>query len=197
MFPKDYDGIIVDAGGYIGTTALKLSDMYPTATIVTIEPSSENMSILERNIIGRQHIFVINAALVHKCSGPVNLFDPGREECGYTIIDGSLAQHNDTFGLETTDVVTLEDISDKFHNKSIGMLKLDVEGAEKNLFENGTNGLIEKIPVIFVELHDRFVEGCTLAFEHFATNKWILNLGDEKYLSLSKKEFEPISAENR
>ncbi len=49
LLPEDYSGLIVDGGGYIGTSALKFSEMYPDATVVTVEPSSEIMSILGRN----------------------------------------------------------------------------------------------------------------------------------------------------
>lgn len=38
LLDPDFDGIIVDAGGYIGSAALRLSDLFPAATIVSIEP---------------------------------------------------------------------------------------------------------------------------------------------------------------
>jgi len=183
FFPEGYSGLIVDAGGYIGTAALKFSDMYPDATVVTVEPSSENMSILSRNIAGRENIVAIKAALAQEQTGPINLFDPGRKEWGYTIVEDEVEGLNSSV-LESVETITLEEISAKFGNKTIGILKLDIEGAEERLL---TGGAIDEIPVVFVELHDRFVEGCSDAFAKFSIGRWTANLGGEKYLSLSKR----------
>ena len=39
LLPENYDGIIVDAGGYIGTATIALKDIFPSAKLVVIEPS--------------------------------------------------------------------------------------------------------------------------------------------------------------
>ena len=48
LFSKDYSGVIVDAGGYIGTAAIAFSEMYPNATVLTIEPSIDNFNVLKK-----------------------------------------------------------------------------------------------------------------------------------------------------
>lgn len=53
ILPQDFDGLILDGGGYIGTAAIRLKEIYPKATVVTIEPHTENYSLLERNISGK------------------------------------------------------------------------------------------------------------------------------------------------
>ena len=47
LFPRAFSGVIVDAGGFIGTAAIRLSQIYPNATIVTVEPSNENFKLLK------------------------------------------------------------------------------------------------------------------------------------------------------
>ena len=184
LFPQGYSGLIVDGGGYIGTSALKFSEMYPDAMVVTVEPSSENMSILGRNIAGRKNIVAINAALVPSRAGLVNLFDPGRKEWGYTIVEDEVDGLNESV-LESADTITLEEISARFGDRTIGILKLDIEGGEKGLLGGG--GAIDEVPVVLVELHDRFVEGCSEAFAKYSVDRWTTNLGGEKYLSLSRR----------
>ena len=61
--------------------------MYLDATVVTVGLSSEIMSILSRNIAGRENIVVIRAVLAPERGGHVNLFDPGRNEWGYTVVE--------------------------------------------------------------------------------------------------------------
>ena len=65
-----------------------------------------------------------------------------------------------------------------------GILKLDVKGGEKGLLSGGA---IDEVPGVFVEFHDRFVEGCLEACAEFSVGRWTANLGGEKYLSLSKR----------
>ena len=48
LFPKDYSGIIVDAGGYIGTSTIALKQIYPKAKIIVVEPSQHNLAILKK-----------------------------------------------------------------------------------------------------------------------------------------------------
>ena len=50
VLPVDCNCIIVDAGGNIGTAALQLSEIWPEATIVVIEPSDANFEMLSQNI---------------------------------------------------------------------------------------------------------------------------------------------------
>ena len=183
LLPEGYSGLIVDGGGYIGTAALKFSEMYPDATVVTVEPSSSNMSVLSRNIAGRENIVAVRAALSLGRGGSVDLFDPGRKEWGYTVVEDEVDGSNSSV-LESADTITLEEISARFGNRAIGILKLDIEGGEKELLGGGA---IDEIPVVFVELHDRFVEGCSEAFAKFSVGRWTANLGGEKYLSLSRR----------
>jgi hypothetical protein len=39
-------------------------------------------------------------------------------------------------------------------------LKIDIEGAEKEVFQHGMNQWIDQVDTIAVELHDRFQPGC-------------------------------------
>ena len=52
----------------------------------------------------------------------------------------------------------------KFNIPYIDILKMDIEGAEKEIFEFGYANWIPKVKVMIVELHDRYKEGCSKAF---------------------------------
>jgi len=187
LLDKKFDGIIVDAGGYIGTAALKLSTMYPNAKIVTIEPSSENYKILEQNIKNIKNITAIRAALVPIPRGDIVLSNRGTGEWGYTIVNNP----NDNPGateIEKIKTITLSEIRAMFDHKEIGLMKLDIEGGEKDLIEHDSKSLHD-IYAIFAELHDRIVGGCTDAFQGLSRDRLVLNFGGEKYLSVRKNEF--------
>jgi len=45
-----------------------------------------------------------------------------------------------------------------------GILKIDIEGAEKELFKANYKKWIDKVDVLIIELHDRFKPGCSATF---------------------------------
>jgi FkbM family methyltransferase len=184
VLSPDFSGIIVDAGGYIGSTALKLSAIYPKATIVAIEPSDENFAILKSNVENNPNILAINAALYTEGNKSVPLMDRGTGNWGFSIAVHDSA--NVTGDLGIVDTISLEDILLRFPDKSIGLIKLDIEGGEYSLFENPSSAMRD-IPAVFVELHDRIVPGCTDVFMKFSARRWVINAGGEKLLSLKGK----------
>ncbi|MGH1479114.1 MAG: hypothetical protein ACRBM6_10415 [Geminicoccales bacterium] len=46
--PHDGDGLMIDAGGYIGTKAIALTKVYLACTMITIEPSSKNFATQQK-----------------------------------------------------------------------------------------------------------------------------------------------------
>ena len=62
---------------------------------------------------------------------------------------------------------------------------MDIEGAEKEILDNANKALYD-VYATFIELHDRFVPGCTQSYINFSKNRILLNFGTEKYLSIKK-----------
>lgn len=181
LLPSDFDGLLIDAGGYIGTAALALAKMYPQATIVTIEASSRNFEILQRNVAGVANIVPVNAALHAEAGLSLNLVDRGTGAWGFSVAVGAAAGGS----LETVATVTLQQIAQRYPSKRLGIVKMDIEGGEHVLFRSG-DAALESAEALFVELHDRIVPGCTDLFRAFSADRWLLNAGGEKFLSLRR-----------
>ena len=184
LFPKDYSGVIIDAGGYIGTAAIMFSEMYPKATILTIEPSKDNFRILQKNISNYKNIKPIYGALVASNEEKVVLRNRKTGAWGYTIVehpkdrlDAGIIAEVPAFRLSSLGV-KIEDI---------GILKLDIEGGEYAIMKDDYENL-QLVPVILAELHDKIVEGCSELFFSFSKNRIVSIDEGEKYLSI-KKEF--------
>jgi FkbM family methyltransferase len=60
--------------------------------------------------------------------------------------------------------VTVEGLMQEFAIERIDLLKLDIEGAEKEIFGSGTTCWLDRVEVIAIELHDRYRPGCAQAF---------------------------------
>ncbi len=178
-----FEGLIIDAGGYIGTAALCLARLFPKATIATIEPSSANFKILSQNIAQEPRIHAIQAALSAKSGDKLRLMDRKTGNWGFSIIETAANDQEPSF-IEEVETICVPDIAARFPDKALGILKLDIEGAEKALFETAPEQFRD-IPVIFAELHDFFIPGCEAAFHSFAPDRRVENFGGEKFLSLT------------
>lgn len=186
IYPRDVRGLMVDAGGYIGTAALALSKMYPNATVVTIEPSTENFTILKENIAGHSNIFAENAALLPKSAAKsIELRNRGTGHWGFTIIEKP--DDYSATCLENVDTISLEDIMKKHGFKDVLILKMDIEGGEYALMKDG--GWLARTNVLFIELHENIVKGCNELFFKSNANRYIYKDAGEKYISVGKSYF--------
>lgn len=182
LYDSDFNGVIVDAGGYIGTAAIALSRIFPNATVLTIEPSIENFSILQKNIAQFENIKSVFGALVAKDDGNISLVNRGTGQWGYTAVQGPL-DNLDASAMHDTPTVSLSSLSVSVDE--IGILKLDIEGGEYDLFVNDTDNLAN-IPNIIIELHDRIVDGCSAEFFKFSKERIVIKDAGEKFLSIKK-----------
>ncbi|MCG2462878.1 FkbM family methyltransferase [Flavobacteriaceae bacterium F89] len=182
LFPKDYSGVIVDAGGYIGTAAIAFSEMYPNATVLTIEPSADNFYVLKKNVSKYPNIKPIHGALIASDDKKITLYNRNSGTWGFTVLKtpGDCPEAKE---MEEIPAMRLSSLGVKMEN--IGILKLDIEGGEHALFSNDHKDL-QLIPVIMIELHDRIIPGCSDLFFSFSKNRIVQKDEGEKYISIKK-----------
>ena len=162
--------VIVDVGANIGMSAVYFSRRYPDAKIFAIEPEATNFNMLEKNAKMFPNIVPINAALWSH-DGDVQIYDGGQGSWGIQVKekegDGDSGVSVRSLGLDTL-------LSHHGIHK-IDLLKIDIEGAECEVFKNSQKW-IGCVDAICIELHDRFRPGCTDAFEaataDFQTRWW-------------------------
>jgi FkbM family methyltransferase len=151
-FQSSHPRLIVDAGANIGMASLYFAAKYPRSTIVAIEPELNNFRMLERNCTGVSNIVLKHAAL-WPVKARLSLKNHDRNEA-WTFFASS-----DPGDIET---VTVDDILSEFGANNIDVLKLDIEGGERELFKNAA--WLNNINQIIIELHDRYLPGCSNAF---------------------------------
>jgi len=152
MEPK----LIVDAGAYTGLSTLFYASKFPRAKIIAIEPEQSNFEILERNTGGIKNVDRIQAGLWNR-DACLKIIDRQTGKWGFAIKEVSGGEKHDI------KAVTIDTILKTSGVQEIDILKIDIEGSEKELFSGDCNAWIDKVKVIVVELHDRFKEGCTSA----------------------------------
>jgi FkbM family methyltransferase len=155
--------VIIDAGGYIGLSAAYFAMRYPAAQIIAVEPSQANYDLLLKNTAGFKNIHPIRAALwTH--GGSLTLTDPGCDAWGFRVRDVQAAGDPEAQPVgEVVPAVTVPDLIAQFGLDQIDLLKVDIEGSEKELFAD-SRAWIDHVDAICLELHDRFKPGCSRSF---------------------------------
>lgn len=166
LFDKEYENIrcsnpkvIIDGGAYIGTSAIFFAKKYPNALILAVEPEESNFNMLLKNTKKYKNIVAIKAALWGDVGKKIIKYRY-TGHWGYGISD----THNRT---ETTgqeiDCVTVGSLMKKYSIDKIDLLKMNIEGGEKDVLENSSDW-IDTVNIMMVELHDRICMGCSRAF---------------------------------
>lgn len=154
--------VIIDAGGYTGLSAAFFASQYPAATIVAIEPDPGNFELLTLNTAHFPNVYPVNAAVWPE-SGMISLVDPGLGAWALQTVQNVDDSTGPVAGSREVRAVTIDEIIKEFCLDRVDLLKMDVEGSEKEIFENAENWL-PSVDVICVELHDRFKNGCSRSF---------------------------------
>lgn len=158
--------LIVDAGANIGMATLYFAHRYPEAQVVAIEPALSNFEMLQRNCKGLPNITLIQGALWHTNSA-LEIEDPTVAAWAFRVIE----RPTQSVGADVVTTITIPRLLAQVGAKRIGLLKIDIEGAELQLFSNGADKWIDLVKVIVIELHDRFRPGCAQAFYSVLTSR--------------------------
>lgn len=151
--------VVIDAGAFIGLTALKFASQYPNARIVAVEPNPYIVDYLRLNIEMNRlsdRVVIERAALASK-SGQGVLFVPKDSPVNASLYKEYAVKYSD--GDVSTVYVklkTLDDIVRDYRLNRVDVLKLDIEGEEANVVEYAVNsGILRRMDVkmIIVEVH--------------------------------------------
>jgi FkbM family methyltransferase len=141
--------LIVDAGANIGASAIYFAGLLPGVHVVAIEPDRENFELMSKNIEGLGGIQAIRGAIA-STAGRARVIDPGRSHWAYrTEPAGESDQARDVVPR-----VTMNDIYAAHRSGYYPFIaKIDIEGAEQDLFSANTEW-VSQTAIVIVELHD-------------------------------------------
>lgn len=143
--------LILDLGANIGISAKFFLMSYPSSKVVAVEPASQNIKLLTHNTKTIPGISVLHGA-VGSSSGEVSLFDSGAGNNAFRTF-GQKSQV-----LETVPCFSIPDLIKLSPEAVPFLIKIDVEGAEKELFSTNVDW-IDLFKVIVVETHDWMLPG--------------------------------------
>src|SRR5262249_9375476 len=149
LLPAENVRVIVDCGANIGVTSLFLAARYPRARILSVEPHPENFALLKTNVESIPRILPIRACITGTSQNVVR-FTADQAAWGNCITP-------DSHGM-LVPATTIDELCEQNGIETIDLLKLDIEGAEAEVLENGT--FLARTEHIIVELHGDYGLQC-------------------------------------
>jgi FkbM family methyltransferase len=141
-FDGPQSGVLLDLGANIGMTSVWLAKKFPFQQVIAVEPDPNNVALLRQNLdlngIANQ---VLQAAI-----GPME--GTGRFAPSELSNLGKLTES----GALSVPIITVEAVINKFKLPNIALLKIDIEGGERELFDGPTDWLTRTETVI-IEFH--------------------------------------------
>jgi FkbM family methyltransferase len=143
---------VIDVGANIGLATLFFASAYPQCQILAVEPDERNFALLKRNVgelVTAGRCKVLKSA-VWKCDSELwinaNAKLPSRSFNGIQVTDRP-SEGQSVSGR------TLAQFIEQSGFPHIDLLKIDVEGAEAELF-NGDVNWLDRVNAIAIEFHE-------------------------------------------
>ncbi len=176
MSPK----IIIDAGAYTGYSSLYFHSKYPNSKIIAIEPEKSNFEILKKNLQNIKNILLVNAGLWNK-NAFLKIINRKTGKWGFITKEVKKSEAD-------IKAITMNKILKNFSINKIDILKIDIEGSEKELFSKNYENWINKVNIIIIEFHERIKANCIKTF-YSAINlkEWKKYQRGENHIFIRKK----------
>ncbi|MFV5698668.1 FkbM family methyltransferase [Flavobacterium sp. ZT3R17] len=147
------NNILIDAGANVGFTTNYFINEGVFSDVYCIEPSLDNISILKQNIQfikNKCSIKIYRRALTGKENLRYNLHNNFRSRK-----DWAISVEEDPKGL--VEGITINEIILQNNIKTITLLKIDIEGAERFIFDTKNDlSFLNNVKIIAIEIHDEF-----------------------------------------
>ena len=144
---------IVDAGANVGFTTLFFSKYFPDAKIISIEPEERNYAMMLKNFqLNACKAIALKQALWNKNEN----LEIDREFRDHR--EWAIAVKPAGAGKERVEGITLPELCKKYQMPRIDILKIDIEGAERFLFdtEEHVRQFLPMTRYLAMEIHDEY-----------------------------------------
>mgnify|MGYP001567435252 FL=1 len=128
------EGLALDIGGYLGSVAIPLLIDNPNATVICVEPITENLDLIARNakVNGVSSRLTLIPGAVGKSGDPVSIayrFEGGENELHHAFVGNANTVQADAVPHQTISYPALG-IRDLVGGQDVEWAKVDAEGGE-------------------------------------------------------------------
>ena len=147
LVSRNITPLIIDCGGNIGLATLYLATKLPHAKICVIEPDQDNFEMIKKNtsFLGNRVVPIHGG--VWSESAILRITNPDSGSAAFRV--GATQELED----RSIRAYTIDEICNLAESSSPLVVKIDIEGAQLNLFQKNTDW-VRKTQLIMLELDD-------------------------------------------
>jgi FkbM family methyltransferase len=136
---------IIDCGANIGLTSLYLASAYPLARVYSVEADPDNFTLLRENTSSETRIIPIHACVVatQQANAHFDNKGPAWGRKSGTIGNGI-----------SVPAVTVDQLLSRYAIDRVDLLKMDIEGAEREVLAAGS--YLDAVQHVVAELHNDY-----------------------------------------
>jgi FkbM family methyltransferase len=180
QFGANADGIVLDVGGGTATTAVIFQSYFPQSSIYIFEPLKNNFATISEASKGHSNWNLVNKAVGAEIgTTTINVANRVTASSLLELNPETESHYADMLtlkGKETIQITTLD--TEIPHDKTINVLKIDVQGFELEVLKGGSETLY-RTKVIVLEVNNH--TGYKGAPSYFEIDSFIRDKGFELY----------------
>jgi FkbM family methyltransferase len=174
---------IIDAGANIGLAAIYFTNRFPKAEIISIEPETTNFQLLEDNTTLYANIKRLNMALSSESDLELIVDSVGLGHSGFITTEVSKASEVAKNKIQT---ISIDRLLAESEFDELDIVKIDIEGHEKEVFELNAEKWLPKTKCLIIELHDSMKKGCsTSLFKAITRHNFSMEISGENLVFLN------------
>ncbi|MFM8591734.1 MAG: FkbM family methyltransferase [Sphingomonadales bacterium] len=145
---------IIDGGANIGLSSIYFAIRFPTTSIFAIEPDQQNFYLLEACTKPFKNIKCLQGAIWPK-TGYVQIIDEEADKNSFQV------KWTEQIEEKSIPAISMGSLLKKYNLPTLDIVKLDVEGAEKEIFSANVDEWLPFTRILIIELHDNMRPGCS------------------------------------
>ncbi|MGH3764587.1 MAG: FkbM family methyltransferase [Pseudonocardiaceae bacterium] len=156
---------VVDIGSNVGLSALYFSLWFPNAEVVCVEPDEDSVGMIYRNRAANSFDWYVECSAIGSAEGRVTLYASewaASSSTNKSVADARRSAPNRPecrLGARqvTVPVITVDGLLDSLRWDRVDILKMDVEGAEEDVFLHGDPAWLDRVRILVLDIHHKYV----------------------------------------
>lgn len=151
--------VVMDCGGHVGLSALWFASRFPEAQVYSIEPDAANFELLQTNARAYSQIVPLRGGVWSR-SCDLEIRNPNSGSASFQLqeVHASVSGTGSASGPGVLRGYTIDEVFRSEAQNRLFLVKIDVEGAEAELFQGPTQWMDDTTTVV-IELHDWLLPG--------------------------------------
>ena len=147
---------IIDCGANIGLATLYFQREFPNARTIAIEPENENYNLLVKNTENYSNVSPFRIGVFDEdCD--LSVIDVGEGEASYRLA----REPSKGKVIQTIPCRSIDSIMEEFGIDKVDILKMDIEGSEKECLLSPKSEWLQKTKYLLTEIHENIHPGLT------------------------------------